>query len=122
MPKGSRYLSVCSSGRLRKALAYSRRLGSCRSIIPKPTELRLVPVVHRPRTEAPVPGLRAVLYAARTPILFIVDTRHLTLAERGLRVATTMGLDLSGTEFLAGLERGAASAPAAGLGAVIFDP
>lgn len=89
---------------------------------PDTAALRLVPVVHRPRAEATVPGLRAVLYAARTPILFIVDTRRLTLAERGMRAATTMGLDLSRAEFVAGLERAAAAAPAAGLGAVIFDP
>lgn len=89
---------------------------------PDTAQLRTVPVVHRPRADAPLPGLRAVLYGNRGPILFIVDTRGLTLAARGMRTPTTMGLDLTRAQFLEAVGRGGAVAPAVGLGAVIFDP
>jgi hypothetical protein len=89
---------------------------------PDTAQLRGAPLVHRPRADAPLPGLRAVLYASRSPVLFLVDTRGLTLAERGMRSPTTMGLDLSRAAFLAALARGSVTAPATGLGAVIYDP
>ncbi len=89
---------------------------------PDTGQLRAVPVVHRPRAEAPLPGLRAVLYGNRVTILFIVDTRGFTLAARGMKSPTTMGLDLTRAQFLEALGRGGVLAPAAGLGAVIFDP
>ncbi len=88
---------------------------------PDTVQLRHAMVVHHPRTAAPLPGLRAVLFGNRAPILFIVDTRGLTLAARGMRGATTMGLDVSRADFLAALGRAAAAAPAAGLWAVIYD-
>lgn len=89
---------------------------------PDTAQLRVTPVVHRSRAEAPLPGLRAALFGNRNPILFIVDTRGLSLAERGMKQPTTMGLDLTRAEFLAALGRASAGAPAVGLGAVIFDP
>jgi len=89
---------------------------------PDTTQLRGTSVVHRPQAENPLPGLRAVLYAAREPLLFIVDTRGLTLSQRGMTTPTTMGLDLTRAQLLEALRRGAALAPPTGLGAVIFDP
>jgi len=89
---------------------------------PDTAQLRVTPVVHRPNAEAPLPGLRAALFGNRSPILFIVDTRGLTLAERGMKQPTTMGLDVTRAAFLAALGRAGAMAPAEGLGAVIFDP
>ncbi|HSE28820.1 MAG TPA: hypothetical protein VLA95_11375 [Gemmatimonadales bacterium] len=84
--------------------------------------LRAAVVERRGEREAPLPGLRAVLYDDRRPVLFLVDTRSLTLAQRGMTMATTMGLDLSRAEFLAALTRASQFAPAEGLGAVIFSP
>lgn len=89
---------------------------------PDTTDLRGIPVSHRPHNEALLPGLRAVLYQDGEPILFIVDTRGLSLEARGMRLPTTMGLDLNRSEFLDTLERGASLEPANGLVAIVFDP
>ena len=92
------------------------------SEFPDTVELRTVPVIHRRGVDPPLPGLRAVLYGNRRPILFIVDTRGLTLAARGMQSPTTMGLDLTRAQRLEALTRGARVVPEAGLGALIFDP
>ena len=89
---------------------------------PDTLELRRTSVTRRPYHEVPLPGLRAVLFHDREALLFIVDTRSLTLAERGMRAPTTMGLDLSRAEFLAALGRASHLAPEQGFGAVIFVP
>ena len=89
---------------------------------PDTTALRTVPVSHRSRSEAPLPGLRVVLYQDGKPILFIVDTRGLSLEVRGMRLPTTMGLDLNRREFLEALEHGASLEPPNGLVAILFDP
>lgn len=89
---------------------------------PDTAELRQASIHRRPDREAPLPGLRAVLFHNRQPVLFIVDTRSLTLTERGMTVPTTMGLDLSRAEFLSALGRAGPHAPARGWGAVIFAP
>jgi hypothetical protein len=39
------------------------------------------------------------------PICFIVDARNLTLAERGMKRPTSMGLDISRSDFLSALGR-----------------
>lgn len=95
-----------------------------RDYLPPPdtTLLRGVPVRKEPSDDAPLPGLRAVLFHDRRLVLFIVDTRSLTLAERGMTVPTTMGLDLTRAQFLEAVGRAAGLAPAAGLGAVVFEP
>ena len=88
---------------------------------PDTVQLRTAPVIHRRGIDAPLAGLRAVLYGNRRPILFIVDTRGLTLAARGMQSPTTMGLDLTRAKLLEALTLGAGVVPEAGLGAVIFD-
>ena len=88
---------------------------------PDTVQLRTVPEIHRPGVNAPLAGLRAVLYGNRHPILFIVDTRGLTLAARGMQSPTAMGLDLTRAKLLEALTLGARVVPEAGLGAVIFD-
>jgi hypothetical protein len=55
-------------------------------------------------------------------ILFLVDTRTLTLEARGMKNPTTMGLDIGRPEFLAALGRASSLANGTGLRAVIFDP
>jgi hypothetical protein len=87
---------------------------------PDTISLGMAPVERRDQTEAPLPGLRAVLYHDREPVLFLVDTRELTLEQRNMRVPTTMGLDLTRAEFLAGLGRASQLAPVTGYGAVVF--
>jgi hypothetical protein len=69
-----------------------------------------------------LPGLRAALYDGAALVLFIVDTRALTLAERHMATATTMGLDLRRSAFVAALSSASRLGSQTGLHAVIFDP
>jgi hypothetical protein len=89
---------------------------------PDTASLRGAAVVRRGPGEAPLPGLRAVLYHDRQPILFLVDTRSLSLAQRGMRAATTMGLDVTRAELLAALAQASDHAAAEGFAAVVFAP
>lgn len=56
----------------------------------------------------------------RFPVSFIVDTRGLSLAERHMQKATTMGLDLTRAEFIAALNAAARFAPERGAAMVVF--
>lgn len=87
---------------------------------PPVAAIRAAPVITRPSTESPIPGLRALAIVDRFPIGFIVDTRGLSLAERHMGQATTMGLDLTRADFLAGLTRAAALAPETGAAVIIY--
>jgi len=69
--------------------------------------LRKAAVVRRANSEAPLPGLRAAGFYGRRPVVFIVDTRGLSLAARGMERPTTMGLDINRAVFLKALERAA---------------
>jgi hypothetical protein len=89
---------------------------------PDTTRLRNVAIERRGPGDSPLPGLRAVLYHDRHPVLFLVDTRSLSLAQRGMTMSTTMGLDLNRAEFLAALARASQFAAAEGLVAVVFAP
>lgn len=87
---------------------------------PPPVNLiRTAAVRVQPAADAPLPGLRAVAVVDGFPIGFIVDTRALSLAERHMSQATTMGLDVTRAEFQAALARAARAAPVTG-GAVII--
>lgn len=70
---------------------------------------------------APLAGLRAVLWSGDQLVAFIVDTRGLSLADRGMARATSMGLDLTRHEFLSALGEAARFAPGDGLRAVVFE-
>jgi hypothetical protein len=74
----------------------------------------------RPAAEAPLPGLRALALLDRFPLAFIVDTRGLTLAERRMRQATTMGLDITRAEFIAALGEAARHVPAIGPAILVY--
>jgi hypothetical protein len=89
---------------------------------PDTTKLGGAHIIHRPKAEAPLPGLRGVLYDGSALILFIVDTRSLTLTERAMATPTTMGLDIRRAAFLAKLDSAGRLEPHQGLHAVIFDP
>ncbi len=67
--------------------------------------LRYATVVRKEASTAPLPGLRVAAFHAGCPVGFIVDTRGLTLAERGMSRATTMGLDLTRAPFLDALRK-----------------
>lgn len=54
-----------------------------------------------------VPGMRVAAYIAGEPIGFLLDTRALTLAQRGMTRATSMGIDLGRAELLARLRAAA---------------
>ena len=70
---------------------------------------------------SPIPGLKAVVFYEGPAICFIVDTRGLTLEERGMGRATTMGLDLTRAQFLAGLEEVGVSFKADSALVVVFE-
>ncbi len=87
---------------------------------PPADSFRAAVVVHRPVSDSPLPGLRAVALLDRVPLAFIVDTRSLSLADRGMKQATTMGLDITRVQFLDALERASAEAPPTGPAIVVF--
>jgi hypothetical protein len=63
-----------------------------------------------------------VLHDGNALILFLVDTRGLTLEERGMAKPTAMGLDIDRAEFLAAVDRAIRTGTGAGLGVVVYDP
>ncbi len=83
-------------------------------------EIRAAPVVTQRGADAPLPGLRAVAVVDRFPVSFIVDTRGLSLADRHMRQATTMGLDVTRAEFFAALMQAAQAAPAIGPAVIVY--
>jgi hypothetical protein len=87
---------------------------------PPVAAFQTVAPVTRRATEAPLPGLRAVAFLDRFPLAFIVDTRGMTLAERHMQQATTMGLDVSRAEFIAALERAAMDVPQTGPAMLVY--
>ncbi len=87
---------------------------------PDTAALRDAPVRRRPRREAPIPGLRASVYDGAELVAFIVDTRGLSLEERGMTRPTSMGLDVTRREFLERVET-ASSALDRGFSVVLWD-
>ncbi len=76
---------------------------------------------HKNSKASSVPGLRAVVFYEEVPICFIVDTRGLTLQERGMDRPTTMGLDMTRAQFLAGLVEAGSSLPNERVSIVTFE-
>lgn len=87
---------------------------------PPVAAFRDVAPVVRPAAEAPIPGLVAVAYVDRFPVAFIVDTRGLSLAARHMERTTSMGLDISRADFVAGLAAAAGAVPAAGPSILVY--
>jgi hypothetical protein len=87
-----------------------------------PPVMRFVDVAPtmQPRAKSPLPGLRAVAFLDQTPVAFIVDTRGLTLAERGMHQATTMGLDITRPQFLAALTAASQQVSATGPAVLVY--
>jgi hypothetical protein len=82
--------------------------------------IRAAPVILKQAKESPLPGLRAVAYFDRFPISFIVDTRGLSLAERHMQQATTMGLDINRATFLDALKNANRFVPEKGAAILVF--
>jgi hypothetical protein len=87
---------------------------------PPVTRFAAVAPTMLPAARSPLPGLRAVAFLDQAPIAFIVDTRGLTLAERGMPKATTMGLDITRTQFLAALTAASQQVSAAGPAILVY--
>lgn len=60
----------------------------------------------------PVPGVRVVAYVDGEPLAYLVDTRGLSLEERGMERATSSGLDIPRTAFVSALEAAGRQLPA----------
>ncbi len=87
---------------------------------PDTSNLQSALCIRKLAADAPLKGLRAVLFIDRKPVCFIVDTRNLTLAERAMKRPTAMGLDISRSEFLNALDKARVFLDARASGAVIF--
>ena len=88
-----------------------------------PTEQITDAVIHRlSATVSPIPGLKAVVFYEGQAICFLVDTRSLTLTERGMDRATAMGLDMTRAQFLSGLEAVGSTLPAERTTVVVLEP
>jgi hypothetical protein len=87
---------------------------------PDTSILRTIPIIARPSSDSPLEGLRAVLFVNNQPVGFIVDTRNLTLQERGMKKPTAMGLDIDRAEFLSALAKAARVVGTGGSAAVVF--
>jgi hypothetical protein len=83
-------------------------------------EYPLIVLLGRPAAQAPRPGLRAVAFLDGAPVAFIVDTRHLTLAQRHLDRPTAMGLDVSRADSLAALTRARREVSGAGAAVIVY--
>lgn len=87
---------------------------------PDTSHLRDLPCIKRPLADAPLRGLRAVLYVNKKPVCFIVDTRKMTLKARGMTRATSMGLDINRSDFLRALDEARRFVDPQSTAAVIF--
>jgi len=56
--------------------------------------------IVKPKSPPPLKGLKAVCFLNNEPVIYIIDTRGITLAERGMQRATAGGIDMTRREFL----------------------
>ena len=76
---------------------------------------------HISAADAPLPGLRAVAYLDGFPLAFIVDTRGLSLAARGMNRPTSSGLDVTRAQLQAALAAAAPTGPPTGAWMLVYD-
>jgi len=88
---------------------------------PDTAHLHSLKCIRRPASDARLNGLKAVLFQSRVPVAFIVDTRNLTLKERGMERATSMGLDINRADFLKALKKADLSPEGQSSYAVVFE-
>jgi len=87
---------------------------------PPPLEAVRVADVKRVSTGSTIPGLRVVAIQDGFPLAFIVDTRDISLKERGMARATAMGLDMTRQEFLDGLRESCRAVPPEGTWILVY--
>jgi hypothetical protein len=87
---------------------------------PDTSKLAVARVTEHNAANSPLPGLRAVLFDRGALVAFIVDTRGLTLAERGMSRATAMGLDLTRADLLERVQRAAPPDASQGYDVVLY--
>ncbi|RMH11559.1 MAG: hypothetical protein D6701_14890 [Gemmatimonadetes bacterium] len=75
-----------------------------------------------PRSAAPLPGLRVVAVIDGAPVAYILDTRGMTLEERGMSRPTTMGLDIDRATMLRALDAVRQMAADVDDAIVVYDP
>ena len=80
---------------------------------PDSIQLNQARVAHRSASDAPLPGLRAVVFDGSGLVAFIVDTRGISLAARHMTRTTSMGIEINRADFLRALQR---AAPRSGTG------
>lgn len=86
---------------------------------PPDTALLRSAEVRRVSRPAPIPGLRAALFDDGAAVSFIIDTRGLSLAARGMTRPTSMGLEITRAQFLRGMAS-VAPPPGSGLIALVW--
>lgn len=74
-----------------------------------------------PRAASPAPGLRAVAKVGGRPAAFIIDTRGLSLEERGMTRPTTGGIDYDRATLLRAMEAACAMIEDAEDAVILFD-
>ena len=82
---------------------------------PPVAQVRAAVVVALDTSCSPLPGLRVAAFQDRQPLSFIVDTRGMSLGERGMSRATSAGLDMSRQEFTDALAALAEHVPERGM-------
>lgn len=87
---------------------------------PPPLECIRAAEVEHASLPAPLPGLRALVVMDGKPLVFIVDTRGLTLEQCGMQRVTSMGLDLTRAQFLQRLAESIPAGTETGCRAVIY--
>lgn len=88
--------------------------------LPPLSAIREATVERRPAPESPVPGLVAAAFVDRATVAVLIDTRDLSLEDRGMQRATTSGTDFTRARFERGLRAIAADVPAEGAVIVVF--
>ena len=88
---------------------------------PDTSILRSVQCIRRSTADSPLQGLRAILFVNQQPVCFIVDTRNLTLEQRGIKKPTSMGLDINRSEFLSAIGKAVMFVDGQSTAAVIFE-
>lgn len=88
--------------------------------LPPVEAIRAAPIERRAAAAARVPGLRAVAFVDGLPAAVLIDTRGLSLAERGMQRPTTSGLDITRAHLDEELSRIAADLPSEGSAIVVF--
>jgi hypothetical protein len=90
--------------------------------VPPAEQVRIADTLMFDASASEIPGLRAIAFKDRFPLSFIVDTRQLTLAQRGMKQSTSMGLDIDRSQLVNALTNIGLRIPAHGVWVVMVRP